>query len=181
MCSTLIYTSPIELSEYFYFVLQWIWHPNELGVPYKFVHFYRHPFKKIVSGFRWASPAPFCLCPVFYPAFSLQFNKGVIGDRLSICTWPGNQCDVVQSRYLPWCTSTTHHVRAVVRMFLILAILQIPSRRSGGLDEAHVPVQQHLCVPSTESLFPSPRISVSVVSITHIVIPFWHHICTVWW
>lgn len=32
--------------------LQWIWHPNELGVPYKFVHFYRHPFKKIVSGFR---------------------------------------------------------------------------------------------------------------------------------
>lgn len=32
---------------------QWIWFPEELGVPYKFVHFYRHPFRKIVSGFRY--------------------------------------------------------------------------------------------------------------------------------
>lgn len=39
--------------------LQWVWHPKELGVPYKFVHFYRHPFKKIVSGFRWDIAAPF--------------------------------------------------------------------------------------------------------------------------
>jgi hypothetical protein len=29
---------------------QWIWYPEELGVPYKFVHFYRRPSKKIVSG-----------------------------------------------------------------------------------------------------------------------------------
>ena len=32
---------------------QWIWHPRELGVPYKFIHFYRHPFKKIISGYRY--------------------------------------------------------------------------------------------------------------------------------
>lgn len=31
---------------------QWVWFPEELGVPYRFVHFYRHPFKKIVSGYR---------------------------------------------------------------------------------------------------------------------------------
>ena len=43
----------IFLSFFFIFLLQWVWHPKELGVPYKFVHFYRHPFKKIVSGFRY--------------------------------------------------------------------------------------------------------------------------------
>jgi hypothetical protein len=32
---------------------QWIWHPSEFGVPYKFIHFYRHPFKKIISGYRY--------------------------------------------------------------------------------------------------------------------------------
>lgn len=32
--------------------IQWVWHPSELNVPYKFLHFYRHPFKKIVSGYR---------------------------------------------------------------------------------------------------------------------------------
>ena len=32
---------------------QWIWHPRELGVPYKFIHFYRHPLKKIISGYRY--------------------------------------------------------------------------------------------------------------------------------
>ena len=32
---------------------QWIWHPREFGVPYKFIHFYRHPFKKIISGYRY--------------------------------------------------------------------------------------------------------------------------------
>jgi len=35
---------------------QWIWHPEEVlgvGVKYKFVHFYRKPLKKIVSGYRY--------------------------------------------------------------------------------------------------------------------------------
>lgn len=30
---------------------QWLWLPNELGLKnYRFVHFYRTPYKKIVSG-----------------------------------------------------------------------------------------------------------------------------------
>ena len=31
---------------------QWVWLPEELGVPYKFIHLFRHPYKKIISGFR---------------------------------------------------------------------------------------------------------------------------------
>ncbi len=35
---------------------QWIWNPEDLDVNggnYKFVHFYRHPFKKVISGYRY--------------------------------------------------------------------------------------------------------------------------------
>lgn len=33
---------------------QWIWHPRELNITnYYFIHFYRHPFKKIVSGYKY--------------------------------------------------------------------------------------------------------------------------------
>mmetsp|Transcript_24502 Transcript_24502/g.40839 ORF Transcript_24502/g.40839 Transcript_24502/m.40839 type:complete len:626 (-) Transcript_24502:748-2625(-) len=33
---------------------QWIWNPNVLGThDYRFVHFYRHPYKKIVSGYHY--------------------------------------------------------------------------------------------------------------------------------
>lgn len=32
---------------------QWVWNPEELGVPYKFVHFYRKPLKKVISGYRY--------------------------------------------------------------------------------------------------------------------------------
>lgn len=33
---------------------QWIWYPEELGVEnYRFVHFYRSPYKKVISGFRY--------------------------------------------------------------------------------------------------------------------------------
>lgn len=33
---------------------QWIWDPAALNInDYKFVHFYRHPFKKIISGYRY--------------------------------------------------------------------------------------------------------------------------------
>lgn len=32
---------------------QWIWYPEEFGIPYKFIHFYRNPFKKIISGYRY--------------------------------------------------------------------------------------------------------------------------------
>lgn len=34
---------------------QWIWYPKEIAGsrPYKFVHFYRHPAKKVVSGYRY--------------------------------------------------------------------------------------------------------------------------------
>lgn len=33
---------------------QWIWHPNELNITnYRFIHFYRNPFRKIISGFRY--------------------------------------------------------------------------------------------------------------------------------
>lgn len=34
---------------------QWIWYPKEIASsrPYKFVHFYRHPVKKVVSGYRY--------------------------------------------------------------------------------------------------------------------------------
>ena len=31
---------------------QWIWHPQEFGITnYKFIHFYRDPFEKIISGY----------------------------------------------------------------------------------------------------------------------------------
>lgn len=33
---------------------QWIWHPRELNITnYYFIHFYRNPFKKIVSGYKY--------------------------------------------------------------------------------------------------------------------------------
>ena len=33
---------------------QWIWNPNTLGIrEYRFIHFYRHPYKKIISGYRY--------------------------------------------------------------------------------------------------------------------------------
>lgn len=33
---------------------QWVWHPRELNITnYYFIHFYRHPFKKIVSGYKY--------------------------------------------------------------------------------------------------------------------------------
>ncbi|KAJ1442874.1 XAP5, circadian clock regulator-domain-containing protein [Ochromonadaceae sp. CCMP2298] len=33
---------------------QWIWHPQTLAIAdYRFVHFYRHPYKKIISGYRY--------------------------------------------------------------------------------------------------------------------------------
>ena len=30
---------------------QWIWFPETFNVSYKFIHFYRHPFSKIISGY----------------------------------------------------------------------------------------------------------------------------------
>lgn len=33
---------------------QWIWNPNTLDLAnYRFIHFYRHPFKKVISGYRY--------------------------------------------------------------------------------------------------------------------------------
>lgn len=33
---------------------QWIWHPKELNITnYRFIHFYRHPFRKVISGFNY--------------------------------------------------------------------------------------------------------------------------------
>ena len=33
---------------------QWIWYPNALGIrDYRFIHFYRDPFRKIISGYRY--------------------------------------------------------------------------------------------------------------------------------
>ena len=33
---------------------QWIWNPNSLGLAnYRFIHFYRHPYKKVISGYRY--------------------------------------------------------------------------------------------------------------------------------
>lgn len=33
---------------------QWIWYPEALGLhDYRFIHFYRDPFKKIISGYRY--------------------------------------------------------------------------------------------------------------------------------
>ena len=33
---------------------QWIWNPQSLDITeYRFVHFYRHPYKKIISGYRY--------------------------------------------------------------------------------------------------------------------------------
>lgn len=33
---------------------QWIWNPKELGIKhYRFVHFYRMPYKKLLSGYRY--------------------------------------------------------------------------------------------------------------------------------
>ena len=32
---------------------QWVWLPEEFGRPYRFVHFFRHPLRRIVSGYRY--------------------------------------------------------------------------------------------------------------------------------
>ena len=35
---------------------QWVWRPAEVlgaGRPYRFVHFYRHPLRKVISGYRY--------------------------------------------------------------------------------------------------------------------------------
>jgi hypothetical protein len=32
---------------------QWVWLPEEFNLPYRFVHFYRHPYKKVLSGYRY--------------------------------------------------------------------------------------------------------------------------------
>ena len=32
---------------------QWIWHPAELGQDYRFIHFYRDPYNKIISGWHY--------------------------------------------------------------------------------------------------------------------------------
>ncbi len=33
---------------------QWIWHPHDLNITnYRFIHFYRHPFRKVISGFNY--------------------------------------------------------------------------------------------------------------------------------
>ena len=32
---------------------QWIWYPEKFNVPYVFIHFYRNPFKKIISGYKY--------------------------------------------------------------------------------------------------------------------------------
>lgn len=44
---------------------QWLWYPEVFDVKYKFIHFYRHPFNKIISGYfyhkkgieRWTKDA----------------------------------------------------------------------------------------------------------------------------
>lgn len=47
---------------------QWAWNPNELGSPYRFVHFYRDPYKKIASGYRYHMDGveAWCKKPLFY-------------------------------------------------------------------------------------------------------------------
>lgn len=33
---------------------QWIWHPHDLNITnYRFIHFYRNPFRKVISGFNY--------------------------------------------------------------------------------------------------------------------------------
>jgi hypothetical protein len=33
---------------------QWIWHPHDINITnYRFIHFYRHPFRKVISGFNY--------------------------------------------------------------------------------------------------------------------------------
>mmetsp|Transcript_3480 Transcript_3480/g.5430 ORF Transcript_3480/g.5430 Transcript_3480/m.5430 type:complete len:471 (+) Transcript_3480:84-1496(+) len=57
-------TEPVHLLGH----TQWIWLPEELGVPYKFFHFYRHPYKKIISGYRYHKEGSesWCTKPLFY-------------------------------------------------------------------------------------------------------------------
>lgn len=49
---------------------QWAWNPSELGVPYRFVHFYRDPYKKVASGYRYHLDGveAWCKKPLYYPS-----------------------------------------------------------------------------------------------------------------
>jgi hypothetical protein len=55
--------------------------PEELGVPYIFFHFYRHPLKKIISGYRYtsATAAAACYCYI-YIYILIPFNSIAVYD-----------------------------------------------------------------------------------------------------
>lgn len=57
---------------------QWIWLPEELGIPYKFIHLYRHPYKKIISGYRYhmEGAEPWCKQVLYYNR-SCEFSQRV--------------------------------------------------------------------------------------------------------
>jgi hypothetical protein len=68
---------------------QWAWNPNELGVPYRFVHFYRDPYKKVASGYRYHRDGveAWCKKPLLYknacklPKDAASGKKGVTTKR----------------------------------------------------------------------------------------------------
>ena len=53
----------------------WIWYPEELGVPYKFIHFYRKPLKKLTSGYRYHKDGAEGWCRKFIKYPKLCSNK----------------------------------------------------------------------------------------------------------
>ncbi len=53
----------------------WIWYPEELGIPYKFIHFYRQPLKKITSGYRYHKDGAEGWCKKFITYPKLCTNK----------------------------------------------------------------------------------------------------------
>lgn len=62
---------------------QWAWNPHDLGVPYRFVHFYRDPYKKVASGYRYHLDGveAWCKKPLFYAQACRPPTRGAATKR----------------------------------------------------------------------------------------------------
>jgi hypothetical protein len=64
---------------------QWIWNPKDLGIKhYRFVHFYRKPYKKIISGYRYHKDGAeaWCLKPTINYTKACDFSPPAITDAI---------------------------------------------------------------------------------------------------
>lgn len=64
---------------------QWIWNPNEFGIKnYRFIHFYRKPYKKIISGYRYHKDGAedWCLKSTINYTKSCDFSSNEIKSKI---------------------------------------------------------------------------------------------------